>query len=155
MELAPAPAPAPTFSAEERNWASSIDGARAMKIERKYLSPVRTRAKRMWRERWPRGMDSRRARARSVVGSTSSTSTLLLLLWSSCLDPDSGMLLVVGGGGGEDGRMVASVTCGWKCGKEFGMLGLGWRDISCWSSADSGSDGTSQTAMPAAQRHRF
>lgn len=46
--------------------------------------------------------------------------------------------------------MVASVTCGWKCGKEFCTPGLGWRDISCWRSADSGSEGTSHTEMPAA-----
>jgi hypothetical protein len=45
--------------------------------------------------------------------------------------------------------MAARVMCGWKCGKECGALGLGWWDISCWRSADSGSEGTSQTAMPA------
>lgn len=46
--------------------------------------------------------------------------------------------------------MVARVTCGWKCGKELGAVGSGCRDISFWRSADSGSEGTSQTAMPAA-----
>lgn len=73
------------------------------------MSPERTRAKRMRSARWPRGMASRRARTRSVVGSvsstsgTSGTSTVLLL---SCLDSSGVLLLSVVGGG----RMVASVT---------------------------------------------
>ena len=58
------------------------------------------------------------------------------------------LLCPVGGGGGGGGRMTVSVTCGGKCGKECCTLGLGWRDISCWRSADSGSDGISQTAIP-------
>ena len=85
--------------------------------------------------------------------------SVLSLSWGpSCLDSDvvvaslsSGilllLLLVVGGGGG--GLMVARVTCGWKCGKEGWKLGMGWRVISCCRSADSGSEGTSQTAIPA------
>ena len=48
--------------------------------------------------------------------------------------------------------ILASVTCGWKCGKECGGPGSGWWAISCWRSAHSGSEGTSQTAMPASRR---
>ena len=53
------------------------------------------------------------------------------------------------GGGGGARWMVARVTWGWKCGKECGAFGFGWRDISCWRSADSGSEGISQIDMPA------
>lgn len=52
-----------------------------------------------------------------------------------------------GAGAGAGAGMAASVTCGWKCGKEFGAIGSGCRDISFWRSAASGSEGTSQTAM--------
>lgn len=59
------------------------------------------------------------------------------------------------GGGGVARWMVARVTWGWKCGKECGAFGFGWRDISCWRSADSGSEGISQIDMPASPLTRM